>query len=157
MQVVYGQIKQIKSENCFIKFDRCHKIKNSWKLTQMLMLKSKTWRTIIAIEEKCRQLNWCFRYMVIVNQDATSYFRIYGLFICWHVFLDILIYDFLGFRKDPLIIIIFQNGWFWIHFLSHGSPLPKSLSRLQLALHCVLTVSLQALRGSPAQVSFVLM
>ena len=29
MQVVYGQIKQIKSENRFIKFDRCHKIKTA--------------------------------------------------------------------------------------------------------------------------------
>ena len=61
MQVVYGQIKQIKSENGFIKFDCCHKITNSWKLTQiMLMLKRKTWRSTIAIEEKCRQFNWCF-------------------------------------------------------------------------------------------------
>ena len=57
-KLVYRQIKQIKSENCFIKFDRCHKIKNSWKLTQMLMLKSETWTYIIATEEKCRQFNW---------------------------------------------------------------------------------------------------
>ena len=33
----------------------------------MLMLKSKRWRSIIAIEEKCRQFNWCFRYMVIIS------------------------------------------------------------------------------------------
>ena len=50
MQVVYRQIKPIKSENHLIKFDRCHK--NSRKLTQMLMLKSKTWRSIIATGEK---------------------------------------------------------------------------------------------------------
>ena len=48
---------------------------NSWKLTQMLMLKSKTWRSIIATEEKCRQSNWCFRYMVIINQDRTFYLK----------------------------------------------------------------------------------
>ena len=51
--------KQNKSDNHFIKFDCCHE--NSWKLTQMLMLKSKTWRFIITAEEKCRQFNWCFQ------------------------------------------------------------------------------------------------
>ena len=65
MQVVYRQIKQSKSENRFIKFDYCQK--NSWKLTQMLMLKNKPWRSIIATEKKCRQFNWCFRYMVIID------------------------------------------------------------------------------------------
>ena len=35
MQVVYRQIKQIKSENRSINFDRCHK--NSRKLTQTLI------------------------------------------------------------------------------------------------------------------------
>ena len=75
MQVVYRQIKQIKSKNRFIKFDCCYKIKNSLKLAQMLMLKSKTWRSIIAIEDKCRQFNLCFRYMVMINQDATFYLK----------------------------------------------------------------------------------
>ena len=61
--MVYRQIKQTKSENCFIKLDRCHK---SWKLTQMLMLKSKTWRSIIATEEKCCQFKWCFWYIMVI-------------------------------------------------------------------------------------------
>ena len=31
--------------------------------------------TVIATEVKCRQFNWCFRYMVIINQDATFYLK----------------------------------------------------------------------------------
>ena len=55
------------------KLNCCYK--NSWKLTQMLMLKSKTWISIVATENKCTQFNWYFRYMVITNQGATFYLK----------------------------------------------------------------------------------
>ena len=51
----YNQVKYIHLFYC------CHK--NSWKLTQMLMFKSKTWRSIIAAKEKWRQ----FKCMVNGN------------------------------------------------------------------------------------------
>ena len=51
----------------------CHK--NSWILTQLLMFKSKTWRSIIATEEKFRQFNWCFWYKVIVDPAVTFYLK----------------------------------------------------------------------------------
>ena len=70
MQVVHNPI--IKSKN----YNHCHK--DSQRLTQMLMLKSKTSRSIIATEEKCTQFNWCFQYMVIMNQDATFYLKDIG-------------------------------------------------------------------------------
>ena len=69
MQVVYIQIERSKSENGFIKFDCCHK--NSWKIIQMLMLKSWTWSSAIANEEKCRQLNWQFN----IDKKATCYLK----------------------------------------------------------------------------------
>ena len=55
MELVYGQIKQIKSENHFIKFDRCHKINSNVDVEKQNLA-----RSIIATEEKYRQFNWCF-------------------------------------------------------------------------------------------------
>ena len=47
------------------------------------------------------------------------------------IFLDILIYDFLGFRKDPLIIIIISKCVVLNTFPLSRTPLPKALSRLK--------------------------
>ena len=81
MQVVYRQIKQSKYENWFIKFDCCH-IKNSWVLTQVLMLTSKPWRSIIATAEKCRQL-------------TTGVFGIYNYGNHWPLYYIIYIYIYI--------------------------------------------------------------
>ena len=74
MQVAYGQIKRIKSENRFIKFD-CWQLIKQLKINSNVDVEKQTLdrRSIIATEEKCRQFNWCFRYMVIIDQDATFY------------------------------------------------------------------------------------